>query len=497
MGSEDEEEEGVMAQKQAGGGASGQGKKDILKRLFDDDDDSDDDSDDENFDAKKAKRVLKSAGLGSDSDEEDDVDEIAAPKGRGKEKAKGKGEKGGARVSKKGKGEEKASRGKKSKGEKPAARPKRSAAGKDAGEAAAEKRPMSEKEKAAWDKVMGGSDSENDEPPVRTAEDDAFIDDSGVAPEDRWDDDDDEPKYASEAEEEDDEIEKIFQGTGVKRRRDRMDNDQANSQVLALIAKMEVAAEKDIAAYESRQPAIHKLKILSEVVEELKMVELHDKFLTHGGLAVLQVWLNLLPDGNLPNLKIRTALIDIIKQLPIETDMQDRKEQLKASGLGRIIMFLSELPEETTSNRRVCKALIEKWSRPVYELSSHYRDVPTTREEDFNEEERERKRKKKAAAAAARARAEEATDIAKRAQQGPRYGEAGYRYHAVVPEPEAMDYTVRPQLQIDPNEIKKRTQTADQQRVRKLVSKVGKKRSMKDSKAYLPSVEGRGLVSYH
>ena len=61
------------------------------------------------------------------------------------------------------------------------------------------------------------------------------------------------------------------------------------------------------------------------MIEELTLIELHDKFLTHGGLAVLQVWMNLLPDGNLPNLKIRTALLNIIKQLPIETDMQDRK----------------------------------------------------------------------------------------------------------------------------------------------------------------------------
>ena len=79
----------------------------------------------------------------------------------------------------------------------------------------------------------------------------------------------------------------------------------------------------------------------------------------------------------------------------------------------------------------------------------------------------------------------------------PKYGEAGYRYHAVVPEPESLDYKVRPKLTIDPAEIKARTQNADQQRVRKLVGKVAKKKGIRDAKAYLPSVEGRGMVTYN
>jgi transcription factor SPN1 len=52
-------------------------------------------------------------------------------------------------------------------------------------------------------------------------------------------------------------------------------------------------------------------------------------------------------------------------------------------------------------------------------------------------------------------------------------------------------------LTIDPSEIKARTQNADQQRVRKLVGKVAKGKQLRDGKAYLPSVEGRGMVTYH
>jgi transcription factor SPN1 len=61
-----------------------------------------------------------------------------------------------------------------------------------------------------------------------------------------------------------------------------------------------------------------------------------------------------------------------------------------------------------------------------------------------------------------------------------------------------MDYIKRPKLMIDPSDIRARTQSADQQRVKKLVGKVAKKKdSVKKSKACVPSVEGRGMVSYH
>jgi transcription factor SPN1 len=62
-------------------------------------------------------------------------------------------------------------------------------------------------------------------------------------------------------------------------------------------------------------------------------------------VLVLASWLNLLPDHNLPNTDVRTAVIDAVRMLPIETDLNDRKEELKRSGLGRLIMFLSTLPE--------------------------------------------------------------------------------------------------------------------------------------------------------
>ena len=76
-------------------------------------------------------------------------------------------------------------------------------------------------------------------------------------------------------------------------------------------------------------------------------------------------------------------------QFPIDLEQYDRREQLKKSGLGKVrsfcvekaykglsirvttliyllcswqvIMFLSKSDEETTSNRKLAKELVDKW----------------------------------------------------------------------------------------------------------------------------------------
>ena len=326
----------------------------------------------------------------------------------------------------------------------------------------------------------------------RTAEDDAFIDDAGVAEEDKWaamsDDEDGKRAYASEAEESDDELGKLF-APGGKGKRRRKDEEVARMEVLDFLSKMEIAVEEDLRAYDMGKPAVKKLKLLPEVEKKLKMVELHDAFLRHGLLSVLRAWLDLLPDGNLANLTIRTSLIKLIEQLPVSTDSHERKDELKRSGLGRVIMFLSTIEEETAQNRAICKKLVEKWSRPVYELSSHYGDINVGREQVDADERHKKKPKTRAVDPAAEVGgADAATDE-------PKYGERGYRHHAMVPERSSTKYVKQPRLEIDPKEIKARTQTADQRRVRQLVGKVAKNKKQ-TGQAYVPSVEGRGLVGF-
>ena len=423
----------------AGDGAPAAGGKDkeLMNRLFGDSDDDDDDG----------------AGVGGagDDDDDDDLADAIALKGRSKaSKAKAASK-------------EKAARGD----------------------------PKSLK-RGTKDVDFDAIQNEDYVAP-RTAEDDAFIDDAGVAEEDKWanmSDDEDGGKrgYASEAEESDDELGKLF-APGGKGKRRRKDEEVARMEVLDFLSKMEIAVEEDLRAYDMGKPAVKKLKLLPEVEKKLKMVELHEAFLRHGLLNVLRAWLDLLPDGNLANLTIRTSLIKLIEQLPVATDSHERKEELKRSGLGRIIMFLSTIDEETAQNRVICKKLVEKWSRPVYELSSHYGDIHVGREQVDADERRVKKAKKRAVDASADVGGADAVT------DEPKYGERGYRHHAMVPERSSTQYVKQPRLEIDPSEIKARTQTADQRRVRQLVGKVAKNKKQ-GGQAYVPSVEGRGLVGF-
>lgn len=56
-----------------------------------------------------------------------------------------------------------------------------------------------------------------------------------------------------------------------------------------------------------------------------------------------------------------------------------QQEQLKKSGLGHVIMFLSKLPDELPTNRRMARDLVEKWSRPIFEQYRNDRWVCTKR----------------------------------------------------------------------------------------------------------------------
>lgn len=55
-----------------------------------------------------------------------------------------------------------------------------------------------------------------------------------------------------------------------------------------------------------------------------------------------------------------------MQTLPIDTRMEDMKESLKRSKLGKNVMFLFKCSDETTDNRRLAKELVHKWSRPIF-----------------------------------------------------------------------------------------------------------------------------------
>eukprot|EP00891_Asterochloris_glomerata_P000846 jgi/Astpho2/846/gw1.00016.372.1_t len=130
---------------------------------------------------------------------------------------------------------------------------------------------------------------------------------------------------------------------------------------------MDAAAEADMEANKQQRPAVAKLGLIPEMQRIFTNKKVHADFIDGGLLGTLKGWIELMPDGSLPNASIRTAVLKLLQQLNVDVSMEGRRQQLKASELGKVVMFLFKLPDETPANRRLAKDLVYKWSRPIFD----------------------------------------------------------------------------------------------------------------------------------
>ncbi|XVF13694.1 hypothetical protein REPUB_Repub08aG0229900 [Reevesia pubescens] len=350
---------------------------------------------------------------------------------------------------------------------------------------------------------------ENDQEGLRTMDDDDFIDDTGVDPADRYGSDNEarSPGAAPQAEEDDEdpEIKDLFK-MGKKRKKNEKSPAEIALLVESVMAELEVTAEEDAELNRQGKPAVNKLKKLPLLTEVLSKKQLQPEFLDHGVLTLLKNWLEPLPDGSLPNINIRAAILQILTDFPIDLEQHDRREQLKRSGLGKVIMFLSKSDEETTSNRKLAKDLVDKWSRPIFNKSTRFEDM---RNVDDNRVPLRRPSVKRPANRAASMESRDGDfdlDISRdqkssrsSSAQNASRSESSSRFHASRPDATPMDFVVRPQSKIDPDEIRARAKQVvqDQRRLKmnkKLQQlKAPKKKQLQATKL---SVEGRGMLKY-
>ncbi|KAK8601026.1 hypothetical protein V6N13_059231 [Hibiscus sabdariffa] len=148
-----------------------------------------------------------------------------------------------------------------------------------------------------------------------------------------------------------------------------------------VMALMEVAAEEDIELNRQNKPAIKKIQMLPLLTDFLSKKHLQQDFMVRGVLSLFKIWLEPLPDGSLPNATVRASLLNILTHtFPIDIRWEDRREQLKKSGLGKVIMFISKSDEEISANRQLAKDLIENWSRTIFDKSTRYSDLRNAEE---------------------------------------------------------------------------------------------------------------------
>ncbi|KAG2270153.1 hypothetical protein Bca52824_064708 [Brassica carinata] len=347
---------------------------------------------------------------------------------------------------------------------------------------------------------------ENDEEGVRTMDDDNFIDDTGVDPSERYGGDggDRSPTHYPQAEEDedDDEVNNLFK-MGKKKKKAERNPAEIALLVENVMAELEVTAEEDAELNRQGKPAINKLKKLSFLPMFLESKkQLQTEFLDHGVLTLLKNWLEPLPDGSLPNINIRAAILRVLTDFPIDLEQYDRREQLKKSGLGKVIMFLSKSDEETTSNRRLAKDLVDKWSRPIFNKSTRFEDMRNL-DEDRAPYRRPPVKKPVNKASTMESRDGDFDLDIRQRKSGLTSGQSSRgdssRNMTMRPEATPMDFLIRPQSKIDPDEVRARAKqvSQDQRRVKmnkKLQQLKGPKK--KRLQATTVSVEGRGMTKY-
>src|SRR5436305_9929344 len=131
--------------------------------------------------------------------------------------------------------------------------------------------------------------------------------------------------------------------------------------------RMTLAAKRDADDKDAGKPAVHKIKMLDEVLEVFSKKNLMYPILENNLLEAVRFWLEPLPDKSLPAYNIQRDLFNILSQMNIKTDY------LRQSGLGKIVLFYSKdvRPEERI--RRQAEKLCQEWARPILGKSDDYR----------------------------------------------------------------------------------------------------------------------------
>ncbi|KAF6175552.1 hypothetical protein GIB67_023072 [Kingdonia uniflora] len=295
----------------------------------------------------------------------------------------------------------------------------------------------------------------------------------------------------------DDEIEELFK---MGKKKKKIEKTPADIALLVehLMAELEVACEDDMKVNLESLPAINKLKKLHFLTEVLSKRHLQEAFLDHGVLTLLKSWLEPLPDGCLPNTTIRTGILKILTGYPIDLEQDDRRNQLKQSGLGKAIMFLSRWDEETRGNRKLAKELVDKWSRPLYNISTWFEDMRGI-DEERGLYRRRPLVKRPAKKTMVLQSSENDLNLVEYSQER-KPSKSSLRQLTTRPEAMALDFLVSPEFKIDPDQVRARAkQLLQDPRIQRRINickklqqrKTPKRKQFQTTKL---SVEGRSLV---
>jgi len=150
---------------------------------------------------------------------------------------------------------------------------------------------------------------------------------------------------------------------------------QLEQEATDFLRKMDAAADADDESIAAKKPALKKLGMLSEVMEMLAQKDMQRVLLDLDLLMVCKRWVQPLPpDGKtLGNLTVRRRIIEALSNMTGENGINS--QDLKRSGFGKVVMALFKHKSETPDMKKMLKAMIEQWSRPIFQKSGNLRDL--------------------------------------------------------------------------------------------------------------------------
>lgn len=159
---------------------------------------------------------------------------------------------------------------------------------------------------------------------------------------------------------------------GRRSRGKELDPQTIENESVAFLERMMKARDDDLRSFKKGQPALEKIRMLRDVEMMMMKVQYREYLLDNLLLSVFRAWLDRLPDGTLPNVQVRSTLLKILLDLPMDEDWVDRLES--SEGIGKVVHFLSR-NEDHEPNKRIAEKIMMKWARPVYKMSSNFHNL--------------------------------------------------------------------------------------------------------------------------
>ena len=150
------------------------------------------------------------------------------------------------------------------------------------------------------------------------------------------------------------------------------DDAQVDNVVAKLIQQMDTAYQNDIIAYNNNQPAVSKLQLLP-LVDNLCSNSHIWQVLRNDGkiLRCFRDWLSI-HMNQLPNIKLRSTIYELCNKNTISSDdlesstgIDDSNRESRGIALSEQLMNLYFHADETQSNKKLLRAILERWIRLV------------------------------------------------------------------------------------------------------------------------------------